>query len=344
MGLLSSLFSKKAPSNTNNTRQTQLLTKSQKLILLSLAEGYKINGSNLPQYLTTKYRIVNARHEYQVLLSQGLIRESTNKESIVHLKNVELQSILSDMGLYTGGKKSELCSRINENVNDEQLDRYNIERYWMLTDAGKVELENNPYIDLYTGNHKYSLLELGIGYDEIATALTNISPKRYRDVVWSKFNDRSSSFYSNAMKTKNFHQYCELLRAMGLFLEEEVKYKEALHQYLRCEHYKVNFKGLLCALANYNISKKMKDASDAFMIEAELLPFEIDDIQRLKDECGLKQAELDSYMLDMLRREHDTGVFNPAEMVEFINCGLKKQTGKQRKMFENNFKKKVGIR
>jgi hypothetical protein len=131
---------------------------------------------------------------------------------------------------------------------------------------------------------------------------------------------------------------------MGLFLEEEGKYKEGLYQYLRCIYYNVNFKAVTGAIVNYKLFKKMKDASDAFMIDAEMMPYEIDDVTRLIDECGFNAKDFDAYMFDAFQKEHDTGIFTPQEMVEFVNHGLRKHTGKQRSMFETNFKKKMRIR
>ena len=106
----------------------------------------------------------------------------------------------------------------------------------------------------------------------------------------------------------------------------------------------MNFKAVTSALVNYKMFKKMKDASDAFMLDAEIMPYEIDDLTRLIDECGFKSKDFDAFMLDSFQKERDTGIFNPQEMVEFVNHGLRKHTGKQRTMFDTNFKKKMRIR
>lgn len=237
-----------------------------------------------------------------------------------------------------------IAMSIIDNVTDEALINYNLDHYWMLTDKGREELQNNPYIELYTGPHKYRLMEIGLGYEKIASELNGLSPNRYRDVVWKNLNEMSVSSYASAMKTTNFFQYREVLRTMGLFLEEEEKYKEGLYQYLRCVYYNVNFKAVTSALVNYKMFKKMKDASDAFMLDAEIMPYEIDDLTRLIDKCGFKSKDFDAFMLDSFQKERDTGIFNPQEMVEFVNHGLRKHTGKQRAMFDTNFKKKMRIR
>lgn len=349
MGFFSNLFGNKNATNTNKSnnspKASQVKTsKSQKLILLYFAEKYKVDGTSYPQSLSTKYGIPFVKQEYQTLYSEGLIRESTNKEALIHLKVAELKTIASDIGISGSGKKDELCTRIIDNVTDEGLVRYNLNHYWMLTDKGREELQNNPYIELYTGEHKYRLLEIGLRYEKIASELVSISPQRYRDVVWKNLNEMSVNSYAEAMRTTNFHQYREVLRTMGLFLEEEGKYKEGLYQYLRCIYYNVNFKAVTGAIVNYKLFKKMKDASDAFMIDAEMMPYEIDDVTRLIDECGFSAKDFDAYMFDAFQKEHDTGIFTPQEMVEFVNHGLRKHTGKQRSMFETNFKKKMRIR
>ncbi len=349
MGFFSSLFGSKntkgASKSNSAPKATQVkTTKSQKLILLCFADKYKVDGTSYPQSLSTKFGIPFVKQEYLTLYSEGYIRESTNKESLCHLKVAELKTIASDIGISGAGKKEELCNRIIDNVTDEALVNYNLDHYWMLTDKGKEELQNNPYIELYTGPHKYRLMEIGLGYEKIASELNGISPNRYRDVVWKNLNEMSVNSYASAMKTTNFFQYREVLRTMGLFLEEEGKYKEGLYQYLRCVYYNVNFKAVTSALVNYKMFKKMKDASDAFMLDAEIMPYEIDDLTRLIDECGFKSKEFDAFMLDSFQKERDTGIFNPQEMVEFVNHGLRKHTGKQRTMFDTNFKKKMRIR
>ena len=174
--------------------------------------------------------------------------------------------------------------------------------------------------------------------------MNGLSPNRYRDVVWRNLNEMSVNSYASAMKTTNFFQYREVLRTMGLFLEEEGKYKDGLYQYLRCIYYNVNFKAVTSALVNYKMFKKMKDASEAFMLDAEIMPYEIDDLTRLIDECEFKSKDFDTFMLEAFQKERDTGIFNPQEMVDFVNFGLRKYTGKQKTMFDANFKKKMRIR
>lgn len=349
MGFFSSLFGNKNAASTNRSvnapKTTQVkTTKSQKLILLSFAEKYKVDGTSYPQSLSTNYGIPFVKQEYQSLYTEGYIRESTNRESLIHLKVADLKTIASDIGVSGSGKKEDLCNRIVDNVTDEGLVTYNLSHYWMLTDKGREELQNNPYIDLYTGSHKYHLQEIGLGYEKIASDMNGLSPNRYRDVVWRNLNEMSVNSYTSAMKTTNFFQYREVLRTMGLFLEEEGKYKDGLYQYLRCIYYNVNFKAVTSALVNYKMFKKMKDASEAFMLDAEIMPYEIDDLTRLIDECGFKSKDFDAFMLEAFQKERDTGIFNPQEMVDFVNFGLRKYTGKQKTMFDTNFKKKMRIR
>ncbi len=349
MGFFSNIFGSKNTSGANISnivpKTTQVkITKSQQLILLYFAEKYKVDGTSYPQSLSTKFGIPFVKQEYHVLYSEGYIRESTDKESLCHLKVAELKTIASDIGISGAGKKEVLCNRIIDTVTDETLINYKLDHYWMLTDKGREELHNNPYIELYTGFHRYHLMEIGLGYEKIASELNGLSPNRYRDVVWKNLNEMSVSSYASAMKTTNFFQYREVLRTMGLFLEEEGKYKEGLYLYLRCVYYDINFKAVASALVNYRMFKKMKDASDAFMLDAEILPFEIDDLTRLIDECGYNSNDFDAFMLDSFQKERDTGIFNPQEMVVFVNHGLRKHTGKQREMFDINFKKKMRIR
>ncbi len=349
MGFFSSLFGNSKPNPRPDVgvapqKTSPKITKSQKLLLLSFAEKYKSDGTNYPQYLASTYGIPFAKQEYQNLYKEGLIRESTNMESLIYLKNADLKTIATELGISSGGKKEDLCNRIIENSSEESLNKYKLDHYWVLTDEGKELIQNNPYITLYTEKHRYHLNDVGLDWETIEAGLANTPGSRYRDVVWGKLNQLTVETYAAALKSGNFHRYCEVLRTMALFVEEEGKYTIALDQYLRCIHYKINFKASFNAIRSFKLLKKTKEAVDLFMIDAEFLPFEIDDITRLIQECDLDQESFDSFMLNVFQKEKDTGIFNPQELTEFVDYGLRKDTAKQRKMFETNLKKHYKIK
>ena len=47
-------------------------------------------------------------------------------------------------------------------------------------------------------------------------------------MLWGEFNRRSVDYYTKGMTEGDFRDYCELLRTMALFLEEENRHKDAL--------------------------------------------------------------------------------------------------------------------
>ena len=113
MGFFSSLFGLNgSQGNANRPKSAapkKVLSKSQILILLATAEKYKVTEVNFPQTYQSQYGIYNPKQNYQALAEQGYIRATTNKEALPHLKNDELKSIISTLGLSGGGKKEELC-------------------------------------------------------------------------------------------------------------------------------------------------------------------------------------------------------------------------------------------
>ena len=312
MGFFDSLFGKKnnksSDSNVYVQRQSvpapvKAITREQKLVLLKYAENTKVGENHYPAYLNSKFGISSPKSGYDELLRDGFIRMSTNKEALPHLKNNELKDIASGNGLSTGGKKDDLCKRIIDEVSEESLDKLNIPRYWILTEKGKEELNNNPFVSLFTDKHKYDLDYIGIKYADVASSLADKPVARVRDLLWGRFVKMSFNASVESFQTKNFHDYCDMLRLMALFLEEEGKYVDALSTYLRYLYYQNNFKAVISARAMYGIDKSMKRAIESFMLDAELLPFQEAELTDLIKECEYDQQAFNEFMIFTFQRE-----------------------------------------
>ena len=237
------------------------------------------------------------------------------------------------------GKKDEICERITENLNNNEIDRYITDRYWKLTEEGKKKLDEKPYISFYLEKHEYSLANIGINIFSLSKEMENAVTGNIRDILWGKFNQLSLKFYNNGMVKGEFKDYCELHRIMALFLKEEKRYKEALFQYSKYIYYRANFEASLSALNHYNnmasIGFKTDDCADVLYNRAVIYPFMADELISISNECDLDSVHLREFLLDAFSKEHDTGVFTATELTELTMSGLNGNNEAQREICVN---------
>ena len=315
---------------TQPTQNTRIDEKS--LIMLALSEKFKVGEKKYPEYIQSKYGIPFPGEILTKLANSGLIRPSNGYESLAKYSGAELKDLCTRFGLKTSGKKEDLCQRLTENVAPAAMESQVMERYWIITDAGHGLLQNYPYIQFYLEDHKYFLESIGLDLPALTRVVSRGNSGRFRDKLWGEFNRLSTEYYQKAVKSRNFHEYCELLHVMALFLEEEGRYNDALSMYMRYMHYRTNFVAGLAAINMYAMYKKVNEAADTLFIDAEILPFIAKEILELSGECDYDSQQLQSFMLQTLSKETDTGVFTPAELVEFIMYGLNKDKAGQEKM------------
>lgn len=299
----------------------------QDLVLLTLAENYKIGENKYPDYFRSRFGIGFPNERFKNLESKGLIRPSTAIESLPHLKISEIKPIAAKLGIKTSGKKEDLCSRIAENASESDVAGDVPNRYWILTEKGKMLLNENIYISFYMEKHRYNLEFLGLDINTYAKLFTNKPNGRVRDILWGEFNRLTPELYKIGMTKGEFRDYCELLRTMGLFLEEEGRHKEALSIYLSYLHYNINFDAGLQALKHYSIIKRIEknavaSSADIMFYRAEIMPIMAEDIQIMCNGCGFDSNQLYQFMLETFSKEKDTGEFSPKKLADFIMFGL----------------------
>ena len=334
-------YSPYTKADTPTPPSSTVLTLSQRLILLYLAEKYKVNETKYPEYLSTMYGIVLPSSKYSELCKNGLIRKSTNHEGLIHLKGSDLKTIASDFGLKVSGKKEDLCLNIKNNVSNDDLNKYGIDEYWVLTDLGKAELNANPYIELFVGQHKYSLYDANISVEEISKSAQGLSMPRCRDLIWGEFNRRIMEYYKKAVETNNFKTYCNLLRAMALFLEEEKKYETALDQYMKYVFCKINIEGTIRGMMFYKATKDLDSASDIFVSNAELMPFEIGEINDLLNENDMSEENFYSFMKNCFSKESDVGLFDSKELSDYVLIAMRRDIQTLKNIYKTTFNAKI---
>ena len=304
----------------------------QDLVLLFLATDFKVGETKYPDFLRSRFGICFPNERFQKLENSGLIRPSTAIEALHHLKATDLKSIAGKMGLKVSGKKEELCERIAENATEDIIGANVPVRYWVVTEKGKSFLEDNKYISYYMEKHPYSLENIGLDINTYSKLFSGNPSGRVRDIVWGEFNRRTADYYTKGKAKGEFSDYCELLCTMALFLEEENRHKDALAMYMRYIYYRSNFDAGLSAIRYYSLMKKVDDAANTLYINTEILPFIAEVIQTMSTGCGFDSNQLYVFMKEAFSKEHDTGVFSPAELADLVMCGLNGDRDGQKKI------------
>ena len=320
------------PVQKEETSLKKVPVSVQDLVLLSLAIGFKVGETKYPDYLRSRFGIGFPNERLQKLEKSGLIRPSTSLETLPRLKATELKAIATKLGLKTSGKKAELCSRITENATEETLSNDIPERFWTVTEKGKALLQENKHISFYMEKHPYYLENVGLDINSYAKLFAGNTNNQVRDVIWGEFNRRSVNCYTKGMTKGEFRDYCELLRTMALFLEEESRHKDALAMYMRYIYYRSNFDAGLSAIRYYSMLKKVDDAADTLFLNTEILPFIVSDIQTMSNGCGMNSNQLHAFMKEAFSKEKDTGLFSPTELSDIVMCGMNGDQEGQKKI------------
>lgn len=347
MGILRLLFGGKKSEpkvtvqfQTNDESPVKKVSDSvQDLVLLSLAEDYKVGEIKYPDYLRSRYGIGFPNEKFQKLEKSGYIRPSTPIEALPHLKATELKAIATKLGIKTSGKKEELCERIAESSSEEALSSDVPERYWIVTEKGKSLLDQNKHISFYMEKHPYYFESVGLDINAYSKLFSGNSAGQVRDVIWGEFNRRSVDYYTKGMTKGEFRDYCELLHTMSLFLEEENRHKDALAMYMRYLHYRANFDAGLSAIRYYSLMKKVDDATETLYRNTEILPFIASEVQMMSDACEFDSNQLHAFMRDAFSKENDTGIFSPTELADFVMYGLNGDRDGQKKICQAAMRK-----
>lgn len=343
MGFLKALFeAKKGNTNVNNDTQPQLNHNAdistrkpsdqiQNLVLLSIAESFRVDEKKYPDYLRLRFGIGFPNEVFKSLENSGYLRRSTAIETLPHMKATELKSIAAQFGLKSSGTKDDICVRIAEIVTEKALAQFVPDRYWITTETGKAQLEANPYISFYTSKHTYSWDAVGLDINTYAKLFSGKATGRVRDIIWQYFNRSSMDLYNNGITKGDFNDYTEMLHTMALFLEEENRHQDALALYMRYIYYRANFEASLSAFRYYSVDKNVDNAADIVFRYAEILPYHANEIIDISNCCGFDSKQLQSFIQEAFSKEQDQGIFSPSELTEFVMFGLNgDQNGQKR--------------
>lgn len=324
------------------------------LILLSLANKYKVNETDYPRYLTYECGIANPNVALKELEKNGFLRRSSAIESLQNLKLADLKEIANATGTVSKKTKSALIENLSI-LDESTLETYVKDKYWVVTEAGETALNYNRYIQYFLDRHQYSLEEIGIDIWDVNKAVNEHPESRYRDIIWHLMNNEENKV-SIEIQTQKYtgdvatHKYCEIYRTMSLFLEEEKNYTNAADYYFKYLYKWVNIHRGMNFLLQYSLKNNKEGKEKAlcqFYEDAQLYPYQKTDILRFKEELELNDEQLRKAMRTGFERSHDSGIFTYDEFTDYIFLELVGETEKSEAMcirIAKEAAKKVGMK
>lgn len=203
------------------------------ILMLSYAHTYKSSGNSFQGFWQYQYSVEDPQSVLDSLHKRGFITLGDIKATISRLKVLEIKSELQAIGEKTTGKKYELVDRLISNADSTGIEQKYSDRYFVLTDKGRQELEKNEYVS-YLHKTKY----ISVWDMNYLLHHNNPSCLTYRDILWREFNTQCS----NHFKSRDFGLYRNTRMHMYQFLMEEGKHQEAF--LMLCEVVAYDLSGL----------------------------------------------------------------------------------------------------
>ncbi len=140
------------------------------LLMLKEAHYYRypLEEKHIPGKGYYDYGIGDVSVYFEKLLQNGFLVVGDIRSAVEHSTLPVIKRVLTEHGLSTKGKKSELVELLLNNVPHDILEPLFTERYLELTEYGRKELDDNPYI-LTKNNYGLSIWSL----NRLANAFPN---------------------------------------------------------------------------------------------------------------------------------------------------------------------------
>ena len=167
-------------------------------------------------------------------------------------------------------------------------------------------------------------------------------PKRpYRDYIYRQLDITKNDSYIAFVKNPNSgdfnsHRYCECMRMMGLFIEEEGKsYINACDFYFQYLFDRINVHAGMNFLKMYSYARDKKSKDEAivrYYDDIQLYPFQKADLLRLLDEANIDNSSIKKSLITSFDRTRNTGIMTSAEAADFIIYELSGEVEKSREL------------
>jgi len=297
------------------------------LVMLHVAERYKVSETNYPGYLTYQYEIANPVKALKNLQSRGFIEVGSAYDALPSYKVNELKEIAAAIGVTVKGKKADIISQLSE-IEESKIGAFVKDRNWKRTAAGQAALDANPYIGYFLGKHDYNVTEVGVNIWTVNEEFLKNPRQSYRDVIYRQLNKQMNDAYIAFNKNSNSgnadtYRYCECYRLMGLFIEEEGKsFVNAADFYFQYIFKRINIHAGLQLLKSYQLFKNDKkyqsETVARFYDDIQLYPFHKAELLRLIDELEVSDSMIKDTMIHSFKRARDFGIMSESETADFI--------------------------
>jgi len=157
------------------------------LVLLHVAERYKVSETNYPGYLTYQYEIANPVKALKNLQSRGFIEVGSAYDALPSYKVNELKEIAAAIGVTVKGKKADIIYQLSE-IEESKIGAFVKDRNWKRTATGQAALDANPYIGYFLGKHDYNVTEVGVNIWTVNEDFLKNPRQPYRDVIYRQLN------------------------------------------------------------------------------------------------------------------------------------------------------------
>ena len=297
------------------------------LVMLSIAEKYKVTETNFPSFLFERYQITDPERTLRELEEQGFLKVGRPKDALSGFKVAELKEIASELGIQVKGKKADIISQLSE-IDDEMLGAIVTELTWKLTERGQEELKANPYVQYFLDRHSYDVTEVFVTIWTVNEEFVKNPGRPYRDIIYRQLNDQMNRNAALIEKdplsgSSRTHVYCECYRLMGLFIEDEGKsYINAADLYFQYIFKRINIHAGLQMMVSYKLARNNRslqaEAINSYYYEAKLLPFHKEELRRLIKELGTDGQAVRDTMITSFKRANDKGIMTEEAAAEFI--------------------------
>lgn len=314
------------------------------IAMLNVAENLIVGSERFPDSLSA-YGVTNPEKTLENLRSKGLIVVGDAKSALPSMKVRELKDVAKALGAKQSGKKADIIEAIS-NVDDGRLEGLVSARMWRLTELGSAAVARNAYVGFMMGDHSYDTSF--VDFWRMSEACLS-HPQRYRDVFYRQLDEKRNSLSmeivsttaslaktrgisADAIREKNglsytAGTYCECLRMMALFIEEEgTSYINASDLYFQFIFERINVHaGLSMAVdarliyGNGKINRKQLNAylSDFFR-DCQIGESAMKEVMRIKEEAGISDDEFRDALIRSFSRAEHSGFMTVDEAADFV--------------------------
>ena len=188
------------------------------ILLLSYAEKYSTDQKSFQQFWIYQYGVLDVPNLLNDLKNRGYIGLGSIGLTLQNETITSIKPVLIENGLKASGKKSDLISRLSDNLPEEKLWAYFPKRYYVLTDKGQNELVENEYV--IRCHHGSS----GGINPWLMNQLLNLNPEiSYKEIIERYLKIKAEEHYNH----NDFGLYRNTRLEQYYFFEKEERHENA---------------------------------------------------------------------------------------------------------------------